>query len=129
LIVGWEWLLICLVMFLVAIRYWIHHLNKIKNIKSRISRIEDSVRRAKSLVMEFNLGSEYEVALDGIRTELSDLYLNPKTGEATEKLLANCEETVRELTKCIEEKDKERVKRTISLLRDRIADIRSQFRR
>ena len=91
--------------------------------------IEDSVRRAKSLIMEFNLGVEYETALDGIRTELSNLYLKPKTGEATDKLLSDCEETIRELIKCIEEKDKERVKRSISLLRDRIADLRSEFRR
>jgi len=107
----------------------VYHDYQIGLVKKRISVLEDNVRRTKSLVMEFNLGTEYETALDGIRIELSDLYIKPKIGEAVDKLLGNCEETVKELAKCVEEKDKERVKRTISLLRDRVADIRSEFRR
>jgi len=126
---GWEWLLIIIFFIIIVGSFISYRSHKREVVKSRITRIEDSVRRAKSLVMEFNLGTEYETALDGIRTELSELYIKPKAGPAVDKFLSNCEETVNELSKCVEEKDKERVKRTISVLRDRIADIRSEFRR
>jgi len=125
----WDIPLLFLLFILIPAVFVVYRKHEIGVVKSRITVIEDGVRRAKSLVMEFDLGSEYETALDGVRTELSDLYIKPKSGEAVNKYLTNCEEAVKELMKCVEEKDKERVKRTISLLRDRVADLRSEFRR
>jgi len=129
--VGWEWIFL-IVAIAVAFFFIVSGLQeKEKNkIKRRLSLIEDNIRRCKSLIVEYGLGSDFEVALDSFRSEISDLYLAvKKRSESIDKTIDNLEESVNELINAIQSKDKERVKTRISVTRDRIADLRSEIRR
>jgi len=124
------WAIIGFIIFLGAgVACWWSGKSRLRNVKNRLSLVEDTVRRGKSLTMENKLGVDLETALDSIRTDISDLYLKVKYGETVDKLLDNIEETAKELVRCSETKDIERIRLQISTLRDRVADLRSEFRR
>ena len=130
-VVGWEWILL-IVALAVALYLVVSGLKeKEKNkIKRRLSLIEDNIRRCKSLIVEYSLGSDFEVALDSFRSEISDLYVAVKKGgESIDKAIDNLEESVNELISAVQSKDQDRIRTRISVTRDRIADLRSEIRR
>lgn len=106
-----------------------------KKVKRRILAAESSVRRGIGLAMELELGSDIEVGLNNIRTDLTELLVGKKLGYKIKKgkhidvLLENLEETAKGLERAIEKKDAKRIKVQIGLMRTRIGDLRTEFRR
>lgn len=126
---GTYLLVLSIFLWLLGGSLWGWDWKRISDIKKNIYEIENLVGRAKSRIVEFNLGSEYEVKINSMRSELADLYLNPKPGEESRKRLAICLETANEIIDLIDRKDTERLELALSSLRDKIADVRSEFRR
>jgi len=117
------------IIILVGIGVWIYDDRQTGMIKNRLISIEDGIRRAKITSMETEFGNQFEVTMDGLRAELSNLYLYATYSDAVQKTLNMGEEAIAELQISIENRDETRVRRNISTLRNIIGDIRSQFRR
>ena len=126
---GYEWLVIIVIVIVIALLISTDKHGG-KELIYRPSFIEDNIRRCKSLIVEHNLGQEFELALDLCRKEISDMYtMVRKRTKEIDIAIANLDESVNELLKAIESKNRDRIRVQLSLLKDRVADLRSEIRR
>ena len=85
--------------------------------------------------MELELGTDIETGLDNLRTDLTDLLggkrlgFKIKKGKHIDRLLDNLEETAKELERAIEKGEVKRIKVHLGIIRTRVGDLRTEFRR
>jgi len=121
--------LIAIPLLIPGLACWISGRRKLNEIKRRLSLIEDSIRRAKSRLIERGFEEKILTMLDSAKNEISNIYLKPKYGGIANKYLANIEDAAKELENISGNKSIKNVKYQMSILNDRLADLRSEFRR